>query len=97
MSSFKRGETRGNSIFFNNLVESRTMTGTSFVYFICISKDTVLLSMSTMVSSIEGFKLSRHILDKFFSSVWHKQQPLREYKINTSEFIFLELGHTHMG
>ena len=69
MSSFKRGETRGNSIFFNNLVESRTMTGTSFVYFICISKDTVLLSMSTMESSIEGFKLSRHILDNFFSSV----------------------------
>ena len=69
MSSFKRGETRGNSTFFNNLVESRTITGTSFVYFICISKDTVLLSMSTMESSIEGFKLSRHILDNFFSSV----------------------------
>lgn len=69
MSSFKRGETRGNSIFFNNLVESRTITGTSFVYFICISKDTVLLSMSTMESSIEGFKLSKHILDNFFSSV----------------------------
>ena len=69
MSSFKRGETRGNSIFFNNLVESRTITGTLFVYFICISKDTVLLSMSTMESSIEGFKLSRHILDNFFSSV----------------------------
>ena len=69
MASFKRGETRGNSIFFNNLVESRTITGTLFVYFICISKDTVLLSMSTMESAIEGFKLSRHILDNFFSSV----------------------------
>ena len=69
MSSFKRGETRGNSIFFNNLVESRTITGTSFVYFFCMPKDTFLLSMSTMESEMEGFKFSRRILDNFFSSV----------------------------
>ena len=65
MSSFKRGGTLGNSIFFNNIVESRTITGTWFVYFIWISKGTFLLSMSMMESTIEGFNFSKPILDNF--------------------------------
>ena len=94
-SSFKRGETRGNSIFFDNLLESRTKTGTSFVYFRWISIDTSLLSISIIESTIGGFKLIRLIVDNFFSSVSHKQQPFRENKINTSEFIFQGQDHNH--
>ena len=44
---------------------------------------------------IGGVKLLKDILDKRFSSVSHKQQPLRVYKINISKFICQGQDHTH--
>jgi len=90
-----RGDTRGNSTLLESLLDSISNTGTSFVYFLCMSIDTSSLSISTTDSTTGGVKLIRLMLDNFFSSASHKQHPLRENRINTAEFIFQEQDHTH--